>query len=426
MRQRTWLRIAAAAGALMLVAAACGDDDDDAGDTTDTTEEDGGAAPSGDQLVIGRVLPETGPLAFLGPPMIVGAELAIEDINEAGGVLGQDVDLLEGDEGETPQIARETVTRLLGEGATAIIGASASGSSQEFIADLSENQIPQCSGSNTSPAFTDQANADFYFRTVPPDEAVAPIIADRVIADGAATVSVIARADDYGNALGQLVIDALGQGGVTVAPANLISYDPEAATFDAEVAQITGAAPDAVVLISFDEGGQIVAGMLEGGITADQIYGGDGVFGPTFVEQVDPANESVIDGMTVIGAAGNEEFNERIAEPTDNNFIYGGQTYDCVIVTALAAEAAGSVSGPDIMAEIQNVTNDGEVCTSFEECKGLLEDGEDIDYDGASGPINLDEPGDPTAATYAIGQFEDGGQLTIVDSVETDLTAPAG
>ncbi|HZA75158.1 MAG TPA: ABC transporter substrate-binding protein [Acidimicrobiales bacterium] len=420
MRQRTWLRIAAAAGALTLVAAACGDDDDEAGDTTETTEEDGGAAPTGDQLVFGRVLPETGPLGFLGPPMIVGTELAVEDINEAGGVLGQDVELLEGDEGETPQIARETVTRLLGEGANAIIGAAASGSSQEFIADLSENQIPQCSGSNTSPAFTDQANADFYFRTVPPDEAVAPIIADRVIADGNATVSVIARADDYGNALGQLAVDRLTEGGATVSPANLISYDPEAATFDAEVAQISGASPDAVVLISFAEGGQIVAGLLEAGITPEQIYGGDGVFGP-FSEEVDPANPNVVDGMTVIGAAGTEDFNERIAEPTDNNFIYGGQTYDCVIVTALAAEAAGSIEGPDIIAEIQNVTNDGTTCTSFEECKGLLEDGEDIDYDGASGPINLDEPGDPTAATYAIGQFEDGGVLTILESVETDL-----
>jgi ABC-type branched-subunit amino acid transport system substrate-binding protein len=419
MRQRTWLRIVAAAGALMLVAAACGDDDDDTSDTTETTEE--GAAAAGDQLVIGRVLPETGPLGFLGPPMIVGTDLAVEDINAAGGVLGQDVELLEGDEGETPQIARETVTRLLGEGANAIIGAAASGSSQEFIADLSEDEIPQCSGSNTSPAFTDQANADFYFRTVPPDEAVAPIIADRVIADGNANVSVIARADDYGNALGQLAVDRLTEGGATVTPGDLISYDPEAATFDAEVAQIADASPDAVVLISFAEGGQIVAGLLEAGITPAQIYGGDGVFGP-FAEEVDPANPEVVDGMTVIGAAGNEDFNERIAEPTDNNFIYGGQTYDCVIVMALAAEAAQSVAGADIIGEIQNVTNEGTTCTSYEECKGMLDDGEDIDYDGASGPINLNEPGDPTAATYAIGQFEDGGRLTIVDSVETDLT----
>lgn len=401
----------------MLLAAACGDDD---GEETEPTEDGTEAEPATDELVIGRVLPETGPLAFLGPPMIVGADLAVEDINAAGGVLGQDVTLLEGDEGETPQVARETVNRLLGDGANVIIGAAASGSSQEFIGNLSENEIPQCSGSNTSPAFSEQENADFYFRTVPPDEAVAPIIADRVIADGHTNVAVVNRADDYGDLLAGLVEESLTGAGATVE--GPIAYDPEAATFDAEVGQITGANPDAVVLISFAEGGQIVAGLLEAGLDPAQIYGADGVFGPTFVEQVDPANESVVDGMTVIGAAGTEEFNERIAEPTDNNFIYGGQTYDCVIVAALAAEAAGSVEGQAIIDEIQNVTSDGEECTTFEECKTLLEDGEDIDYVGASGPVALDDVGDPTAATYAIGQFQDGGQLMIVESVEVDLT----
>ncbi len=419
MRQHRWFRLAAAAGALTLLAAACGDDDD-GDDAADTTEEDTEAQPATDQLVVGRVLPETGPLAFLGPPMLTGADFAVEDINAAGGVLGQDVEMLEGDEGETPQIARETVNRLLGDGANFIVGAAASGSSQEFIGTLSENEIPQCSGSNTSPAFTDQENADFYFRTVPPDEAVAPIIADRVIADGHANVAVVARADDYGNLLAGLVAEELEAGGAVVGEP--VMYDPEAATFDAEVGQITGANPDAVVLIAFDEGGQVVAGLLEAGITPDQVYGSDGVFGPTFIEQVDPANANVIDGMTVIGAAGNEDFNARIAEPTDNNFIYGGQTYDCVIVAALAAEAAGSVAGPDIIGEIQNVTSGGEKCTTFEDCKALLEEGEDIDYDGASGALELNEPGDPTVTTYAIGQFQD-GSLTIVDSVETEIGA---
>ena len=421
MRQHRWFRLVAAAGAFTLLAAACGDDDsdDESSDTTEEEEATPEAQPATDRLVMGRVLPETGPLAFLGPPMLVGTDLAIEDINAAGGVLGEEVEWLEGDEGETPQIARETVNRLLGDGANVIIGAAASGSSQEFIATLSENEIPQCSGANTSSAFTDQENADFYFRTVPPDEAVAPIIADRVIADGNANVAIVARADDYGNLLAGQVAEALTAGGATVGEP--IAYDPEAATFDAEVSQVTGANPDAVVLIAFDEGGQVVAGLIEAGIQPSQVYGSDGVFGPTFVEQVDPSNASIIDGMTVIGAAGNEEFNARIAEPTDNNFIYGGQFYDCVIVSALAAEAAGSVAGPDIIAEVANVTSGGEKCTTFDECKTMLGEGTDIDYDGASGPLELDDVGDPKAATYAIGQFQDGGQLTIVDSVDTEI-----
>lgn len=416
MRRSSLLRAGAVLFSLVLVTAACGDDDEDT--SGDTGAEESGGGGGDDALIIGRVLPETGPLAFLGPPMIEGIQLAVDDINEGGGVLGEDVTLETADEGETPQTARESATRLVNGGAHAIVGAAASGNSQEFIQLLFDEQIPQCSGSNTSPAFTDQENAEFFFRTVPPDEAVAPIIADTVIADGAAKVVVVARADDYGQALGDLVVTSLTDAGAEVPP--LVSYDPEAANFNAEVSTIIGESPDAVVLISFDEGGQIVAGLLEGGITADQVYGSDGVFGPTFPGLVEEGNESVVDGMKVIGAAGSEEFNERIAEATDNNFIYGGQTYDCGIIIALAAEAAGSTDGEAIIAEVPGVTKEGEKCESFEDCKALLDDDEDIDYDGASGALELDEAGDPTQGRYAVGQFVDGA-LEIVDSQDVDV-----
>ena len=197
MRRSAFTRVGAIAFALVLVLAACGDDDDssDGGDDATTTEADGGGG-GGEGLVIGAVLPQTGPLGFLGPPQIEGVTLAVDDINAAGGVLGSDVTLNIADEGETPQTAAESATRVVSEGANAVVGAAASGSSQEFIQQLSDQQIPQCSASNTSPDFTDQDNADYYFRTVPPDEAVAPIIADQVIADGAAKVVVVAEDEE--------------------------------------------------------------------------------------------------------------------------------------------------------------------------------------------------------------------------------------
>jgi len=417
MRSKGVLRLLALLMAAGLIVAACGDDSDDSG-SGDTTSSTAGGGGGGAQLVIGRVLPDTGPLAFLGPPMIQGAKLAIADINGAGGVNGKDVKFLEGDEGETPQTARESVTRLLGEGANVIVGAAASGSIQEFIQNLSDQKVPECSGSSTSPAFTDQKNADFFFRTVPPDEAVAPIIADTVIADGKQKVTIVARADDYGKALGDLVKTNLTDAGATVG--DLVTYDPEADTFTSEVDKVVAQSPEAVVLISFDEGAQLVAGMLEKGITPDQLYGSDGVFGPTFIDLVKKGDPSVINGMKVIGAAGGEEFNKRIAGPTKNNFIYGGQTYDCTIVLALAAQAAGSNDGQKIMDEVVGVTKDGEKCTTFKACKALLEDGKDIDYDGAAGKIELSDVGDPTEGRYAIGQFED-GSLNILSSQDTKV-----
>jgi branched-chain amino acid transport system substrate-binding protein len=160
-------------------------------------------------------------------------------------------------------------------------------------------------------------------------------------------IVVVARQDDYGQALNELLVDELEAGGADVV-ANPI-YDPEAASFESEVEEIAGADPDAVIFISFDEVGEILAGVIERGLTPDQFYGADGTFSPTLFEVVDETDPNVVDGMTVIGAAGDDEFNARIAEDTGNNFIYGGQYYDCVVITALAAEAAGSVDGQAIV-----------------------------------------------------------------------------
>ncbi len=99
--------------------------------------------------------------------------------------------------------------------------------------------------------------------------------------------------------------------------------------------------------------------------------------------------------------------------------IYGGQVYDCVIVIALAAEAAQSADPAVFNDEIEDVTSGGTECTSFEECRDLLADGEDIDYTGASGPLDLVRP-DPTFGRYAIGQFTADG-LEIVGSEDVDL-----
>src|SRR5690606_4198182 len=78
-------------------------------------------------LTIGTVLPETGSLASLGPPQFAGAELAVQEINEAGGVLGNEVALMQGDSGDTTtDIANQTVDQHLANGADAIIGAASS------------------------------------------------------------------------------------------------------------------------------------------------------------------------------------------------------------------------------------------------------------------------------------------------------------
>src|SRR6056297_4281461 len=124
-------RVGALLVGLTLVAAACGSDDDDDGAAStdapaateapdDTEAPEDTEAPAGTDapaesggsdgvLRLGGILPETGNLAFLGPPEFAGVELAVQDINEAGGVLGADVEWLPGDSGDNGEVANATV-----------------------------------------------------------------------------------------------------------------------------------------------------------------------------------------------------------------------------------------------------------------------------------------------------------------------------
>ena len=384
------------------------------------SDDEADSAPSGQpavggpEMVIGEALPETGPLAFLASPMIEGVRLAMEDIAAAGG----NVRLLTGDTATDPDVAPEAVNRLLGEGAHVIVGAAASGVSQSFIQTLYDAQIPQCSPSNTSPSFSTQENAAFYFRTVPPDQAVAPILAGIVAADGATNVAIPARADDWGNALSSLLAESFTELGVAY---QIISYDDDATSYDPTVAAIEGMGADAVVLVTFAEGAQIIRGMLEAGIPPTVMYASDGIYDRNLAEMVDPSNPNVLDGFVAVTAGGSNEFSDRLVDLTGGDVAYGGQAYDCVVVLALAALAAGSTSGPGIIDQVQAVTSGGQKCFTYAECAGLLAEGTDIDYDGVSGPLELDDVGDPTFGRYIIAEFID-GELIVTGSQDVDLT----
>src|SRR4051812_1418356 len=168
-----------------------------AGDEANASTDEGPAyaAPNatGEPLVIGTLLPLTGNLAFLGPPEVAGARLAVNDINAAGGVLGQPVQLVEGDSGDaSTDTATQTVDRLLQGGANAIIGAASSGVSLTVIDRITGSGVVQFSPANTSDQFTDYNDNGLYFRTAPPDTLQSRALSDLIINDGNNTVGIMA------------------------------------------------------------------------------------------------------------------------------------------------------------------------------------------------------------------------------------------
>ena len=242
-----------------------------AGDSANATSDEGPAyaAPgaTGEPLVIGTLLPLTGNLAFLGPPEVAGARLAVNDINAAGGVLGQPVQLIEGDSGDaSTDTATQTVDRLLQGGVNAIIGAASSGVSLTVIDRITGAGVVQFSPANTSDQFTDYNDNGLYFRSAPPDTLQARALSDLIINDGNNTVGIMALNDPYGTGLMENTRQNLIAAGLAEDSIQTLTYDPQAANYDAEIQQMVDFAPDAVVVIGFEESARIIEGLNSQGI----------------------------------------------------------------------------------------------------------------------------------------------------------------
>ncbi len=412
------------------------EEDDEAmeedGDDEAMEEDDGGevAAPNeGDgTLIFGGLLPETGNLAFLGPPEIAGAELAISDINAGGGVLGNDVVWFPGDSGDNGDVANQTVDRLLAENVDAFIGAASSGVSLTVIDKITAANVIHFSPANTSPAFTTYDDNGLYFRTAPSDVVQGAALADIMLADGAATAHFLVLNDSYGTGLLEFSSGPYEAGGGEVVGESI--YDPQSETFDAEIAEVVANDPDAVVIIGFEETSQILTGLIENGLgPADKlVYGTDGNMGNALANNFDDPSvlagmKGTLPGVDVAGELG--DFRDRLLEtPTGSadggleDFSYSAETYDAVMVVALAAIAADSDNPSDIAGEINGITRDGEKCSEFTACVELLDAGTDIDFDGVSGPLEFIDAGEPSEASILTLQFDAEGVIEVIGSVQ--------
>jgi branched-chain amino acid transport system substrate-binding protein len=422
--KRTLALIAVAVlGVASLALAACSSGGDDATSTETTAEEtvveetaeetpEETAAEetcANDTLVLGSLLPATGDLAFLGPPEFAGVDKAIIEIDAGGGVLGNPVTYIEGDSGDTTtDIASQTVDSHLSQGVQAIIGAASSGVSLTVIDKITGNGVVHFSPANTAPTLTTYPDNGLYFRVAPSDVLQGAIIAADAIDNGIESMAVIARQDPYGEGLKDAVVKDFSASGGTITSDLL--YDPAAPSFEAEVAEIVAGGPQAVTVIGFEESVKLLQEMIKQGAGPGDVslYLVDGNISTTAYEDF-PAGVMVGVRATVpSGEADLTAFNESLLEvdPDLTDFAYGAQSYDATMLIALAAEAAGCADGVAIAAALPDVAgNGGEQCSTWADCKALLDAGTDIDFQGVTGPVDFNEYGDPAEGTIQVNEY---------------------
>lgn len=423
MRGRTLLATAGAITALSLGVAACGDDNDNGGD--------GGGSTLSGELTLGALIPQTGDLSIFAPAGEKAANLAAEVASNALSDAGSDatVTLNVGDTETKPQPAQQAANQLISDGASCLAGAW--GSAQTIPVGQSvaaSQQIPLISPASTSPEITDLPDDGFVFRTAPSDALQGQVLSDAVgEAFGTdATISVAARNDAYGEGIANQFAEAFETSGGTVN--GPVLYDVEAATYDSEASEITSGNPDGYVIIDFEDPyGKVGAALVRtGDFDATKMFTADGL---AFDKIPNTIPGDALDGAsgtrpaTPEGTDTAQAFEQLYADsnlkPKARN-TFDAQNFDAVSLCVLAAVAAGSTDGADIQAQVQDVASapgDQYDYTQMSDAITALQNGDDIDFQGVSGSLDLDDNGDPTVATYEVWKY-DNGSLAVEQQVE--------
>jgi neutral amino acid transport system substrate-binding protein len=401
---------------------------------TATTATNSGTttASSTNELKLGVLLPATGDLSSIGAPMVKAIDFLVDTVNDCGGVLGQPIKLFKEDDRTQETAGVEAMTKLVQvDKVGAVVGAFASSVSTAALAIAVPNKVVQISPGSTSPVFTERAKKGdfngFWYRTAPPDTYQAAALARLAYSKGHRKVATLVINNDYGVGFEKVFVESFKKlGGQIVNEAKPTRYDPKATTFEAEAKGAFGSKPDAVAAVLYPEtGAPLLKAASELGLMKGvQVFLTDGVQTEDFPKAIGKTADDklILAGAlgTVPGADGKslEEFTKRFTEKTGQSLgAFVPHSYDAAALVSIAAEAAKSSTGESIKSKIRDVANaPGKEVTDVCEALKLVKAGTDINYQGASGNVDLDEYGD-VKGSYDVWSVEPDGKIKVVDKV---------
>lgn len=428
-----WLLVTLVAVFALVAFAACGDDDDD-----DGGDGDGNGNGNGEivqptlPLTIGHLNSFTGDLSDFGVAHQNAGQLAVDEINAAGGVGGQPIEIVSGDTQTDPTTGSSEATRLIEvEDVDFILGALASGVTLPVAESVTgPNNVLQISAASTSPALTAANDNDFLFRTVISDAAQGVVLADLVNREGIGSICTMYINNAYGQGLSEIFADNFEEAGGTVTAQ--VPHESEQATYASELDTCTADEPEALAALAYPESAGIFLREAAEGDVASTYVWVDGTKSDTMFAELGWPEE--FDGTVgTAPSALQRETGEAFDAAYEAEFgslpplPFLRETYDAVYLMALAAEKS-LTDGIDIRDALREVANPGGTLINpstegFETALAAIANGEDIDYDGAAGPQDFDDNGDVLIGAIETWHVDVANQELVTDAVfRVDLT----
>jgi len=368
--------------------------------------------PAKPSLKIGVLLSITGALSQYGPGDTKGAQLAAEQINAAGGVLGQPITIVTEDDQTDSLAASGATTKLINQNhVNVIVGAQFSGGTIPSISIAKAAGVPMMSPSATSPALSNLTlTGGYFFRTAPSDALQGVVAANYLYTNlSFRWVNILARDDSYGRGLAGVVTSRFTALGGHVNHTEII--DPKGTNFVPNLDTLFNTNPQVVYFVGFPGEGLPVMTQWQSGLSSKPSYNrpwifSEGLKSQAFMDQLRAPSVGVdvtkIRGTAPVSPFGPiyEAFRSQYKARFFNQepVLYADYTYDCVYLYALAAQKSGSVNGTAIKNALRSVTTTGvgTVIKPGEWSKALTElaAGRNVNWEGAAGSEDFDANGD--------------------------------
>jgi ABC-type branched-subunit amino acid transport system substrate-binding protein len=370
---------------------------------------------------IGGVLPLTGSMAPITKKIAQAAELAMEHVNQGGGVKGCPVQFILRDDQGQPTVGVDAAKYLVEvERVPAFTGTISSGVTGPIISSVTApSKVVQITCCSTASPFTlDGRSGGYFFRTIPTSKTQAYATASETVRRGMKRTVVIYVNTDFGTDMLRFYKVAVAKlGGDVIAE---VPYNDNQPSYRAEVTRALAAKPESLLLIGFPKdavtivrewlslGGTKQVALNNSMRTMDFVNG----VGAKFVEDFFGMDNAQVAGPHV--DAFNKSFEEKFKADTKGPGVH--TQYDALMVMALAMNIAPDLSGPSIKDAVRRVHVPGGVAVGtgpaeFKKALELIKAGKPIKYFGATGPIEFDANGDVTGPAL-VWKIKDGQIVT--------------
>lgn len=381
------------------------------GSSNSSSSSSSSASTSGtktSKFVLGGLWPETGSLAYLAPPELAAEKLAVKDINDAGGVLGNKITTVDADTSDADHADQNTsaAQSVLSKNPSFIIGPASSSVVKNTYKSITSQNIPMLSMGATSAGFS--GLSDYFFRTVAPDTVQGAVLGNLIAQDGVQKLAIAVFNDEYGTSLRDVVVKTVEDAGVNVVYGEKDTFDPTETNFSSMVTAIKATNPDATLVIAFDQTVPLVKELAAQGLDTHKLYMTDG----NTVDHSADFDAGLLKGSTgtIPGAHPTEEFQKNVksfnAKVTD--FTYTAETYDAIVLAALAAQKGGATDGTTVQKNLMDVSGStkGKECDSYKACLVLLKDGKEIQYKGQTSIGAFNDAHDPSSASIGVYKYD--------------------